>query len=1039
LPSATRETVTAEMSRSFLRQFPEITEDTMPGELANIIAGRIANLFDFRGPSFTTDAACASGLAALTAARQGLVSGRYDAVVTGGLDRNMGPASFVKFCKIRALSATGSRPFDAGADGFVMGEGAALFVLKRLADAERDGDRIYAVLLGVGGSSDGRGKGITAPNPVGQRLAIARAWRQAGVDPATVSYIEAHGTSTRVGDAAELESMTAVFGAEAVAPGSIALGSVKSNIGHLKAAAGTAGLFKLAMALHEKVLPPSLNFRDPNLNVDWATSPFRVNTELREWPAPPCGIRRGGVSAFGFGGTNFHAVAEEHVPGRYGNSGRRVFAGVDVPAVAAGTVSTVPAFTGDMRAAERLPRRVPVPVLRPPAGWCKPTGVTLDGGTRVIVMADEGGVAGALVKRLAALGVTALVLPPALPAGDIESQLTRLLGDGPVHGLYWLPALDTEEPISDLDLPRWREALLRRVKNLHVTVRRLDIEGRLGRAGTFLVAATRLGGYHGYDDAGAVAPLGGAVTGFVKAYKRERRGMLAKVVDFPASGKAASLADALIEETRLDPGAVEIGRTGDRRWTVGLREAPFGDGSGGMALGSETVFAVTGAAGAIVSAIVADLAKDSGGIFYLLDLTPQPDPADEDLAAYATDRDGLRKAITERIMNDRASGKRVTPVLIERELARYERLHSALIAIQAVRDAGGKAFYHQVDLTDPGAVAGVMAGIRERHGRIDVLMHAAGIEISHVIADKDSREYDRVFDVKTDGLFNLLHAAGDMPIGATVVFSSVAGRFGNPGQTDYSAANDLLCKITSSFRTARAATRSIAVDWTAWDGLGMATRGSIPKLMARAGTEMLAPEAGIPWIRRELTAGPFSGEVIVGGQLGQRMGELDPTGGIDPSVIDTSAAGPMIGTITGMGIYSGLTVETTLDPAAQPFLNDHRIDGTPVLPRVMGAEAFAALAGIAAPGLRVAHIENMRLLAPLKFHRDEPRTVTLAAVVRLDGSDVVADCTLSTSRMLGGDSIPRRTIHFAGRVRLTRNQWRPTRAAGITGTGDQDP
>ena len=247
------------------------------------------------GPATPPTPPAPPALAALSRGRPGArPTAQYDAVVTGGVDRNMGVTGFVKFCKIGALSATGTRPFDAGADGFVMGEGAALFVLKRLADAERDGDQIYAVLLGVAGSSDGKGKGITAPNPVGQRLAIERAWRNAGADPVTASLIEAHGTSTRVGDAAELESLTAVFGPGAVAPGSIALGSVKSNIGHLKAAAGAAGLFKMAMALHEKVLPPSLNFRDPNPNVDWATSPFRVNTELREWPQPRvrCAARR---------------------------------------------------------------------------------------------------------------------------------------------------------------------------------------------------------------------------------------------------------------------------------------------------------------------------------------------------------------------------------------------------------------------------------------------------------------------------------------------------------------------------------------------------------------------------------------------------------------------------------------------------------------------------------------------------------------------------------------------------------------------------
>ncbi len=168
LPADQREHILDETRSHFLAHYSEINEDTMPGELANVMAGRIANLFNFRGPNFTTDAACASGLAAMSVAVDGLVSHRFDAAITGGIDHNMGVAAFVKFCKIGALSATGTRPFDAGADGFVMGEGAALFVLKRLEDAERDGDKIYAVILGIAGSSDGKGKGITAPNPIGQ-------------------------------------------------------------------------------------------------------------------------------------------------------------------------------------------------------------------------------------------------------------------------------------------------------------------------------------------------------------------------------------------------------------------------------------------------------------------------------------------------------------------------------------------------------------------------------------------------------------------------------------------------------------------------------------------------------------------------------------------------------------------------------------------------------------------------------------------------------------------------------------------------------
>ncbi len=187
LPEAARQAIVEETRKRYLANFVEINEDTMPGELANVTAGRIANLFNFRGPNFTTDAACASGLAGMWSAAQGLASRQYDVAISGGVDRNMGVTSFVKFCKIGALSATGTRPFDADADGFVMGEGAAIFVMKRLSDAERAGDRVYAVLLGMAGSSDGKGKGITAPNPAGQRLAIAHAWQQAGIDPATAS------------------------------------------------------------------------------------------------------------------------------------------------------------------------------------------------------------------------------------------------------------------------------------------------------------------------------------------------------------------------------------------------------------------------------------------------------------------------------------------------------------------------------------------------------------------------------------------------------------------------------------------------------------------------------------------------------------------------------------------------------------------------------------------------------------------------------------------------------------------------------------
>ena len=321
------------MHRDFGAKVAGITEDTMPGELANVIAGRIANVFNLGGPNFVTDAACASSLAALQAAVDGLTNYQFDAVLTGGVDRNMGVEGFVKFCKIGALSPDGSRPFADGANGFVMGEGAGIFLLKRLVDAEKDGDKIYAVVRGIGGSSDGKGKGITAPNPIGQQRAIERAWKNTGVNPASVGLIEAHGTSTRVGDVTEVSSLNTVFGGLGLPVGRVALGSVKSNVGHLKSAAGAAGLFKAVMALYDKVLPPSANFNRPNPNIDFDHLPFFVNTTLRPWDKPEGEIRRAGVSSFGFGGTNFHVVLEEWVPGLL-TTESKPFPGIEMPAKA---------------------------------------------------------------------------------------------------------------------------------------------------------------------------------------------------------------------------------------------------------------------------------------------------------------------------------------------------------------------------------------------------------------------------------------------------------------------------------------------------------------------------------------------------------------------------------------------------------------------------------------------------------------------------------------------------------------------------------
>ncbi|WP_044290865.1 type I polyketide synthase [Rivularia sp. PCC 7116] len=289
-------------------------ENAFPGMLSNVIAGRIANRFNLGGLNCTVDAACASSLAALKMAIGELVEHRSDMMLTGGIDTDNSISAYISFSKTPAVSPGDKvKPFDAKSDGMMLGEGLGMIVLKRLSDAERDNDKIYAVIKGIGTSSDGRFKSIYAPRKEGQVKALERAYEDAGFDPATVGLVEAHGTGTMAGDPTEFASLREYFSDENFERQHIALGSVKSQIGHTKAAAGAASLIKTALALHHKVLPPTINVTQPNPKLNIKHSPFYLNAETRPWISPIGEApRRAGVSSFGFGGTNYHVVLEEY-------------------------------------------------------------------------------------------------------------------------------------------------------------------------------------------------------------------------------------------------------------------------------------------------------------------------------------------------------------------------------------------------------------------------------------------------------------------------------------------------------------------------------------------------------------------------------------------------------------------------------------------------------------------------------------------------------------------------------------------------------
>ena len=296
-----------------------LIEDVVPirafsiaGNLLNMAAAIVAQTFDLGGPALAIDAACSSALVATQQAIVNLRAGEIDVALAGGVYLNLLPDNLVGFSRIGAISRKGEcRPFDAAADGFVMGEGVGVVVLKRLDDALRDGDRIYAVVKGAASNNDGRSEGPMTPRPGGQLDALRAAYRDAGFSPATVGYLEAHGTATTVGDVVEVAALRELYVEAGWTDGArTALGSVKANIGHTMSAAGAAGLIKATLALHHKILPPQPSIAEENPKLELSRGPFFLPRAATAWERNGT-PRRAGVSSFGFGGTNAHLVLEE--------------------------------------------------------------------------------------------------------------------------------------------------------------------------------------------------------------------------------------------------------------------------------------------------------------------------------------------------------------------------------------------------------------------------------------------------------------------------------------------------------------------------------------------------------------------------------------------------------------------------------------------------------------------------------------------------------------------------------------------------------
>jgi phthiocerol/phenolphthiocerol synthesis type-I polyketide synthase D len=299
-----------DFGRRKLEELPAITGWTVTGAAPSVIANRLSYVLDLRGPSLTIDTACSSSLTALHIARQSLLIRECDLAVVGGVNLLLSPGPTVHFDESGAMAPDGRcKPFDAAADGYGRSEGCAVIVAKRLADALSDGDRILAVVRGSAVGQDGRSNGLMAPNPGAQEDLLRRVYTSAGIDPVDVDYVEAHGTGTPLGDPIEVSALGAVLGGRWPEQRPLTIGSIKSNLGHLEAAAGIAGLIKATLALHHGRIPPTIHYSAPNPRIPFRELGVRVAAEPMDWPGRT-NRRLAGVSSFGFGGANAHAVLE---------------------------------------------------------------------------------------------------------------------------------------------------------------------------------------------------------------------------------------------------------------------------------------------------------------------------------------------------------------------------------------------------------------------------------------------------------------------------------------------------------------------------------------------------------------------------------------------------------------------------------------------------------------------------------------------------------------------------------------------------------
>jgi enediyne polyketide synthase len=988
-------TALAEMRAHFEESAPRFEPSAYEAFSGAACATFAARAHGLLGLTATVDAACASAHAAIKVGVDRLRAGRSDLVLAGGVAFNILPEFYIALSMLGFLSTDGAPPFSDASNGFVPAEGAGCVALKRKADAERDGDHIYAVIRGVGCSSDGRGQAVLAPNVAGQRLAVKRALGEAHVTPADIEVLEAHGAGTRAGDQVEMDTFADTYGRAARAT-PLGIGALKSQIGHTSSASSVLALIKATLALDHKLVPPSNLDEQPRPGLHFGEMGFEGATTRRQWFTLPGRRRHAAVNAIGMGGANYHIVLQRHDGG-----GENIDLRPALPP--RGTYAS--RFVID---------RVPMPLRDNDARSL--------GGQCVLVFPDAARIHVAVVAALERRGARVTVLPRTFSPSEISAIVARARGEGHIAGVVDVSTYNQETTLRTS--PQALLAALEPDNARFFSLARAVYADLADHAG-FYYAVTALGGSFGTFGNGDGDPLGASRQGFARALKQEVPQLDSKALDIASGTSPEMLASHVLKELDDKNDRMDVAYRSGERFVANFLRRTFEEDARALRVFGEGDVVLFSGGGRGVTFVCARALASRGVKVVVCGRSKRPKGDEPWLEMDDARFSAFRQ---DELLRRRKENTRLTPATFHKEFAAIASARELHRNLEQVQRLGLDFHYISCDVTDAQAVASMAKQVRALHGPITGVVHGAMVESSRSVPSKSDEIVSSTFSAKVAAFLHLWSATQHDPLRTFMCFGSGASRFGNRGQTDYAAANALMAHMLVSLATRDArGLHHCTLDWTAWEGTGAAVADAeIAALVKGTGVSSIRPEEGEYWFIRELVSGRSS-EVLI---FDERMLEQWPFIGSRAdgagerrryqsgfSEVLVSGEFPLIDAIDGEKRF----ITRVFDASRDAFIDQHRLYETPILPATFGAELVAEAALALFPGYALESVAEFAIDTPVKLFRSE--SVTLrgeARILEQTQERLIVRIETASSLLRNGRVLQERRVHHAGNVTLRR-------------------